>query len=82
MAQANLTQIDTPLPRKGGLSCSTSGNLHSKFAGLRVGPATAGGAFPAFMRTRYSGWAVSTTGGRMKSRAPQVAKTGEASAAV
>jgi len=36
-----------------------------------MGPVIAGGAFPAFIKSRYSGSAVSTTRGRTTGRAPQ-----------
>ena len=38
-----------------------------------MGPVTAGDAFPAFIKSRYSGSAVSTTRGPTTGRAPQVA---------
>ena len=48
-------------PRITGLGTPAGSDLLLKFAGLRIGPATAGGACPAFMRTRYSWSTVSTT---------------------
>ena len=45
------------LPRIARLSGAASRHLLPKFAGLRIGAVNAGGAFPAFMRTRYS-WSV------------------------
>ena len=63
-------------PRLAGATGPAGGDPLPKFAGLRIGPATAGGGFPAFMRTRYSGSAVSTTGGRTTGRALQVARCG------
>jgi len=48
-------------PRIGGLGGPAGSDLLLKFAGLRIGPASAGCACPAFMRTRYSWSTVSTT---------------------
>ena len=42
-------------PRIGGLSCSTSGDLHSKFAGLRVARNVSGSQRPAFVNSRVLG---------------------------
>jgi hypothetical protein len=54
-----------PYPRVAGLSGAERRDMLSKDAGLVMGPVVAGGAFPAFIRSRYSGSAVSTTrGGR------------------
>jgi hypothetical protein len=49
------------MPRIGGLGAPAGSDLLLKFAGLRIGPASAGCACPAFMRTRYSWSTVSTT---------------------
>jgi hypothetical protein len=49
------------LPRLAGVGGPAGSDLLPKFAGLWIGPATAGGASPAFMETRYSGSTVSTT---------------------
>jgi hypothetical protein len=46
------TGAETPLPRLGGLGSPAGQDLLPKFAGLRVGPATGGGACAALMRTR------------------------------
>ena len=64
---------DTRDPRLAGLSGAAGGDPLPKFAGLRTGLATVGGAFPASIRTRYSGSVVSATGGRTTGRALQVA---------
>jgi hypothetical protein len=50
-------------PRVAGLSGAERRDVLSKVAGLLMGPATAGNAFPAFIKSRYSGSAVSTTRG-------------------
>jgi hypothetical protein len=42
-------------PRIGGLSCSTSGDLHSKFAGLSVARNVYGSRRPAFANSRVFG---------------------------
>jgi hypothetical protein len=48
-------------PRIARLSGAASRHLLPKFAGFRIGAVNAGGAFPAFMRTRYSWSAVPMT---------------------
>jgi len=42
------------IPRDAGLRRAARRDLHPEFAGLRIGPVIAGGAFPAFMKTCYS----------------------------
>jgi hypothetical protein len=42
-------------PRIGGLSCSTSGDLHSEFAGLRAARNVSGSRGPAFANSRVFG---------------------------
>jgi hypothetical protein len=60
-------------PRLAGLGSPAGSDLLPKFAGLRVGPATGGGACPAFMRTRSSGPTVLTTDGPMTLRVSRMA---------
>jgi hypothetical protein len=43
------------IPRVAGLSGVERRDVLSKVAGLLMGPVTAGSAFPAFIRSRYSG---------------------------
>ena len=66
---AGLGAASAPLAARCGSERRASRDPLPRFAGLWVGPLTAGGAFPAFMRTRYSGSAVWTTGGRTTGRA-------------
>src|SRR5579862_3175720 len=47
-------------PRIRGLGALAGSGLLLNFAGLKSGPATAGGSCPAFMRTHYSWSTVST----------------------
>ena len=48
------TPARSPYPREAGLSGAESRDAPSKVAGLLMGPAAAGGAFPAFIKSRYS----------------------------
>jgi hypothetical protein len=54
---------ETSFPRKGGVGRLATSDSLSEFAGLRIGPAIAGGACPAFLKTRDSWSTVSATAG-------------------
>jgi hypothetical protein len=61
-------------PRLAGATGAAGRETLSKTAGLRIGPATARCACPAFMRTRDSGPTDPTTHGRPQRRVSQVAR--------
>ena len=63
------------LPARCGSERPSERRLASEICGSPHRSGTAGGAFPAFMRTRYSASAASTTGGRTTGRALQVARS-------
>jgi hypothetical protein len=67
----------TPFPRIARLSGAPSRHLLPKFAGFRICAANAGGVFPAFMRTRYSGPAVRDDGEGARRTRPRRARSGD-----